>query len=159
MNSSEWDKMSKEHFGITHVKFSTIKHLSSVEKLHRSAVLSVPGGLRQLPVDFFIHINIESSLDKWQSHLEGFHPQLWAVVSNELQPLNPHQTAVTGCILLQVLQTELRLRRQRWQHQIKTLQHDPHRIPCSLGSYTETQRQKKSGNVIPFLLSSSVSQL
>lgn len=65
--------------------------------------LALPGGLRQLPMYLLIHIHIEGPLHEGEGHLQGFHPQWGAVVSNELQPLNAHQPTVAGCILLQIL--------------------------------------------------------
>lgn len=65
---------------------------------------ALPGSLRELPVDLFIHIHIEGPLYEGQGHFQGLDPQWRTPVSNELQPLNAHQAAVAGCILLQVLE-------------------------------------------------------
>ena len=54
-------------------------------------------------MDLLVHINVEGSLDEGQGHLEGFDAELGAVVSDELQSLNPHQSTVAGGILLQIL--------------------------------------------------------
>lgn len=53
-----------------------------------------------------IHVHIEGPLHEGKGHLQGFHPQWGAVISNELQPLNAHQPTVAGCILLQILAWE-----------------------------------------------------
>lgn len=64
---------------------------------------ALPSSLRELPVDLFIHIDIEGPLYKGQGHFQGLDPQWRTPVSYELQPLNAHQATIAGCILLQVL--------------------------------------------------------
>lgn len=118
--------------------------LTQTKKLPKgSRDLLVPGGFGQLPVDFFIDIDVESSLDKWQCHLESFHPQRWAVISNELQPLDPHQATVAGRILLQILQTKLVL---GGKHYIRLLHCDLCGFSCSPDPFMEgnvTRTNKK----------------
>lgn len=68
--------------------------------------LQLPCGFSEFAVDFFVDVNVKGSLDEGQSHLQSFHSHLGAVVCNKLQPLNPHQSTVTGCILLKILYTK-----------------------------------------------------
>ena len=56
-------------------------------------------------MDLLVHVHVEGPLDKGQRHLQGLGPQLGTVLRDELQPLDPHQAAVAGRILLQVLHT------------------------------------------------------
>lgn len=56
-------------------------------------------------MDLLIRVHVESPLDEGKGHLQGLHPQLGAVLGDELQPLNAHQPAVAGGVLLQILAT------------------------------------------------------
>jgi len=69
----------------------------------QSANSNLPRGLSQLAVDLLVGVHVKSPLDEGERHLEGLHAELGAVLSDELQPLDPHEATVAGSILLQVL--------------------------------------------------------
>jgi len=54
-------------------------------------------------VDLLVGVHVEGPLDEGEGHLQGLHPQLRAVLRDELEPLDAHQPTVAGGILLQVL--------------------------------------------------------
>ena len=50
----------------------------------------LPCGLCEFAMDLFVCVDVESPLDEGEGHLQGFHSELRAVLSNELKPLNSH---------------------------------------------------------------------
>lgn len=50
----------------------------------------IPCGLGEFAVDLLVSVHIESPLDEGEGHLQGFHSELRAMLSNELKPLNAH---------------------------------------------------------------------
>ena len=69
----------------------------------QSADPSPPRGLGQLAVDLLVRVYVEGPLDEGERHLEGLDAELRAVLRDELQPLDAHEAAVAGGVLLQVL--------------------------------------------------------
>ncbi len=56
----------------------------------RGSLTIIPCGLCEFAVDLFISVDIEGPLNEGEGHLQGFHSELRAMLSDELKPLDAH---------------------------------------------------------------------